>query len=221
MLEAVLFDWGNTLVHLEWDDELVAAGHRAGLGRDDPEFTARWRELLLNGARYRPYEELLRELGVEDPDAFIDREHEVWRPQYAVLASAQALLESLRDRGLKTGLVANSWPDPARVLRSDAEELGLAPLLDVLVFSADTGVRKPEAEIFLRAFSELCVEPASVLFVGDDPVTDVHGAASVGMKTAQALWFKADESPGIEPDFQAFTAMDVLNIAARLARSPH
>ena len=220
MLEAVLFDWSNTLVHLEWNDELVAAGHRAGLGRDDPDFTARWCELLLNGARHRPYEELLAELGVEDPDGFIDREHEIWRPQYAVLASAQALLESLRDRGLKTGLVANSWPDPARILRADAEALGLAPLLDVLVFSADAGVRKPAAEIFLRACSELAVDPAAVLFVGDDPVNDVQGAANVGMRTAQALWFKADESPGIEPDFQAFTAMDVLNIAARLARSP-
>jgi HAD superfamily hydrolase (TIGR01509 family) len=220
VLEAVLFDWGNTLVHLEWDGELVAAGHRAALGRDDPEFTARWRELLLNGARYRPYEELLRELGVDDPDGFIDREHEVWRPQYAVLASAQALLESVRDRGLKTGLVANSWPDPARVLRADAEALGLARLLDVLVYSADAGVRKPDAAIFLRACSELGVEPAAVLFVGDDPVSDVQGAANVGMRTAQALWFTADESPEIEPDFQAFTAMDVLNIVARLARSP-
>ena len=220
MLEAVLFDWGNTLVHLEWEDNLVAAGHRAALGRDDPEFTARWRELLLNGARDRPYEEILAELGVEDPDTFIDREHEVWRPQYAVLASARALLESLRDRGLKTGLVANSWPDPSRVLRADAEALGLAPLLDVLVFSADAGVRKPDAAIFLRACSDLAVDPAAVLFVGDDPVNDVQGAANVGMTTAQALWFKASETAGIEPDFQAFTAMDVLNIAARLARFP-
>lgn len=220
MLEAVLFDWGNTLVHLEWDDELVAAGHRAGLGRDEPEFTARWRELLLNGgARHRPYEELLTELGVADPAAFIDAEHEIWRPQYAVLASARALLESLRDRGLKTGLVANSWPDPARVLRADAEALGLAPLLDTLVYSADAGVRKPEAAIFLRACSELGVDPASVLFVGDDLVKDVQGAANVGMRTVQALWFRADESVGIEPDFQAFTAMDVLNIVLRLARS--
>jgi HAD superfamily hydrolase (TIGR01509 family) len=218
VLEAVLFDWGNTLVHLEWDDELVAAGHRAGLGRDDPDFTARWREQLLNGARDRPYEEILAELGVEDPGAFIDREHEVWRPQYAVLASARALLESLRDRGLKTGLVANAWPDPARVLRADAESLGLAPLLDVLVFSAAAGVRKPDAAIFLRACSDLAIDPAAVLFVGDDPVNDVQGAANVGMTTAQALWFKASEAAGIEPDFQVFTAMDVLNIAARLAR---
>jgi hypothetical protein len=38
------------------------------------------------------------------------------------------------------------------------------------------------------------------------------------MTTAQALWFRADDHPdGAEPDYQAFTQLDVLNIAARLA----
>ncbi len=101
MLEAVLFDWGNTLVRFEWDEELVVAGHRAALGRDDPGFTARWCALVLGDAHgYRPYAELLAELGVDDPDAFIEREHREWRPAYSVLDSAPALLESLRERGL-------------------------------------------------------------------------------------------------------------------------
>jgi HAD superfamily hydrolase (TIGR01509 family) len=218
VLDAVLFDWGNTLVRLEWDDELVPLGHRAALGRDDPAFTAHWRGLLLGDAHgYRPYAELLSELGVEDPETFIDREHEVWRRAYRVLASAPALLESLRDRGLKTGLVANAWPDPARVLAADAEELGLAPFLDVLVFADETGRRKPEPESFLRACGELGVEPAGALFVGDDLRNDVQGAARAGMRTVQALWFRADDTEGIEPDFTAFTALDVLNVVRRLA----
>jgi hypothetical protein len=38
------------------------------------------------------------------------------------------------------------------------------------------------------------------------------------MATVQALWFRADEHPeGGEPDFQAFTQMDVLNVVDRLA----
>jgi putative hydrolase of the HAD superfamily len=218
VLEAVLFDWGNTLVRLEWDDALVLAGHQAALGRDDPDFTARWRALMLgNNHGYRPYAELLSELGVSDPDGFIDREHEVWRPAYGVLASADVLLESLRDRGLKTGLVANAWPDPGRILRADADALDLAPLLDVLVFSEELGARKPAPEIFLHACRELSVEPAAALFVGDDLVNDVQGAAAVGMRTVQAVWFRADDTPGIEPDFTAFAAMDVLNAARRLA----
>jgi hypothetical protein len=37
------------------------------------------------------------------------------------------------------------------------------------------------------------------------------------MTTVQALWFRADEHPdGREPDFRAFTQMDVLNVVERL-----
>src|SRR5436305_10644055 len=99
---------------------------------------------MLGDAPQRPYDEVLRELGVDDPDRFIDIEHEVWRSAHAVLGSAQALLEALRARGIKTGLVANSWPDPARLLRQDVEASGLGALLDVVVFSEDVGVAKPQ-----------------------------------------------------------------------------
>ena len=217
MIEAVLFDWGNTLVQFTWDDELLVAGHRAGLGRDDPAFTERYRALIDVSAG-RPYEELLRELGVEDPDAFIDAEHEVWKQAHQVLGSAQALLESLRARGLKTGLVANAWPEPARLLRADIAAAGLADLLDVIVLSPEAGAAKPAPEIFLAATDALEVDPIDTIFVGDRLETDVQGAANLGMTTVQALWFSADDSTaGVEPDFMAFTPMDVLNVVRRLA----
>jgi HAD superfamily hydrolase (TIGR01509 family) len=219
VIDAVLFDWNNTLVSFEWDDDLVEVGHRAALGRDDPEFTSRWRETMLEGENGdRRYADLLSELGVADPDAFIDAEHDAWRPAHSVLASAQAMLEALKSRGVKTGVVANSWPDPGRVLRRDAEQLGLAEKLDVLVFSEEVGMRKPDPGIFLHACRRLEVEAAATMFVGDNLVTDVQGAADVGMTTVQALWFRADDTPGIEADFMAFTPMDVLNAVLRLAR---
>jgi HAD superfamily hydrolase (TIGR01549 family) len=217
VIEAVLFDWNDTLVHFEWDDELVLEGHRAALGRDDPAFTARWRDIVLGDHGYRPYPEILSELGVEDTDAFIDAEHAAWRPAHSVLASAQALLDSLRTRGIKTGVVANSWPDPPRVLLADAEAFGLAERLDTIVFSEAVGARKPNPAIFLHACRDLEVEPIDTMFVGDNLANDVQGAAEVGMTTVQALWFAADDTPGIEPDFMAFTPMDVLNAVRRLA----
>ena len=223
MIEAVLFDWNNTLIQFTWDDELLAAGHVAGLAAagstaEPVQFTERYRALVLNGATPDDdYGDLLRELGVENVDAFVDAEHAVWQPAHAVLASAQALLDSLRGRGIKTGLVANSWPDPARLLRADVEAAGLAELLDVIVFSEEVGFRKPQPEIFLHALEQLGVRPENAMFVGDRLDTDVQGAAQVGMATVQALWFRADDTPGIEPDFMAFTPMDVLNAVRRLA----
>src|SRR4029078_6105743 len=109
MIEAVLFDWNNTLVSFEWDDDLVEVGHRAGLGRADPAFTARWRERMLDGHNGdRPYADILRELGVADPDTFIDAEHEAWRPAHSVLASAHALLAAARARRSQNGGVATA-----------------------------------------------------------------------------------------------------------------
>jgi HAD superfamily hydrolase (TIGR01549 family) len=223
VIEAILFDWNNTLVEFTWDDVLLEEGHRAGLAaagsdQDAAAFTARYRELVLKDATPSDgYGDLLRELGVEHADAFADAEHEVWRPAHEALGSAQALLDSLRSRGLKTGLVANSWPDPARLLRADVEAFGLAEQLDVIVFSEEVGFRKPQPEIFLHALEQLGVEPENAMFVGDRLDTDVQGAAQVGMATVQALWFRADDTPGIEPDFMAFTPMDVLNAVRRLA----
>jgi FMN phosphatase YigB (HAD superfamily) len=86
-----------------------------------------------------------------------------------------------------------------------------------MVFSEDVEVRKPAPEIFLHACRDLDVDPVEAMFVGDNLQTDVQGAANVGMTTVQALWFTADDTSGIEPDFMAFTPMDVLNAVARLA----
>lgn len=225
MLEAVLFDWNNTLVEFTWDDDLLVAGHEAALqaiGRDGEGFTERYRQVVLERATPGDdYGDLLRELlgdlSADEVDRFVDAEHDVWRTAHAVLGSAQALLEALRGRGLKTGIVANSWPEPARVLRADVEAFGLAGLLDVCVFSSEVGASKPEPAIFLRALDQLGVDPLAALFVGDRLVADVQGAANVGMTTVQALWFRADDdTSGIEPDFMAFTPMDVLNAVRRL-----
>src|SRR5438552_2994004 len=147
MLEAVLFDWGNTLVEFGWDDELLAEGHRAGLaalGRDDDAdaFTARYRAdvlpRMIAGDDYTAHlRTLLGPLPDDEIDRFVDAEHEAWSPAHGLVGTAHALLESLRDRGLHTAIVANAWPEPGRLLRRDAERLGVAERMDAMVFSTD------------------------------------------------------------------------------------
>jgi putative hydrolase of the HAD superfamily len=237
MLRAVLFDWGDTLMQFGYDPELVSAGQRAGLaaiGRDGlPEaeaITERFRE------HYEPlfwvpgtleeieYPGLVRELlghfGVElsdeELDRFLEAEHEAWNPARVLGATTHALLEALRARGLKLGVVSNAF-DPGWLLHRDLERMGIAERIDFAVFSSEVGKRKPHPEIFERALEALEVEPAEGMFVGDRLFEDVGGANEVGMTSVQALWFRADEHPeGGEPDHEAFTQMDVLNIADRM-----
>jgi putative hydrolase of the HAD superfamily len=237
VLEAVLFDWGDTLMRWEWDASLLEAGHRAGLaavGREDmPEadaLAAHFAEAYLpffwlpGAVEEIEYPGLVRELlghfGVEVSDdelgRFLEAEHDAWRPACALGATTHALLESLRARGLKLGLVSNAF-DPPWLLHRDLERMGVAERLDTAVFSSELGRRKPDPAIFERALEALGVEAGRALFVGDSLVADVGGAAALGMRTVQALWFRADDAPDAsEPDYRAFTQMDVLNVALRL-----
>jgi putative hydrolase of the HAD superfamily len=233
VLEAVLFDWGDTLMQWTPDDGLLDAGHAAGfaaLGREPvPGVTARFRDAYLSRF-FEPgsiaeieypaeVRTLLAEFGVEVSDEelvrYLEAEHEAWAPAVQLASTTHALLESLRERGFRLGLVSNAF-DPPELLHRDLARFGVAERLDVALFSSELGRRKPDPAIFREALDRLGVPPEAALFVGDTLATDVAGAAAVGMHTCQALWFRADDAAAPEPEFRAFTQMDVLTIAARL-----
>jgi len=235
MLEAVLFDGGDTLVGWAWDERLLELGHDSGLralGREpSPELTARFRAgylPLLQGREELDeidypalVRRLLGELGIEptteELDRFLAAEHEAWAPARRVGDGVLGLLDALRARGLKLGLVSNSF-DPAWLVRGDLEAWGLAGRLDVVVLSSEIGKRKPHPEPFERALRELGVEPGHALFVGDSRYHDVEGAAALGMATVQALWFRTDgDRRGRDPDHVATAPEGVLAIVDAVA----
>jgi putative hydrolase of the HAD superfamily len=238
VIDAVLFDYGDTLMRFAYEPELIEAGHRAGLaaiGRDGlpeaDEVTARFREeyepllwardsldeLEYPGLVRRLLGEFGQEVDEEELARFLEAEHAAWAPARLLGAHTHALLESLRGRGLRLAIVSNAF-DPGWLLRRDLEELGLAGRVDHALFSSEVGKRKPHPLIFERALEALGVEAERALFVGDRLREDVGGAAAVGMRTVLALWFRADEARerGVVPDFEAFTQVDVLNVVRRL-----
>jgi putative hydrolase of the HAD superfamily len=153
----------------------------------------------------------------DDVRLFLKATHDVWSSYWALGASTHALLEALRGRGLKLALVSNT-ASPEWLLRPVLERQGIRERVDAIVLSSEVGKRKPHPSIFQRALSELGVAADEALFVGDRLEADVFGASRVGMKTVQALWFRADDGAApVEPDYQAFTQMDVLNVVDRLA----
>ena len=221
---------------MQWapEPDMLEAGHAAGLralGRDPvPKLTERFRTAYLS-AFFEPgiieeiaypakVRQLLGEFDIavtdDELERFLDAEHTAWAPARKLAVTSHALLEALRGRGLRLGLVSNAF-DPPALLHRDLAELGIAERLDVALFSSEVGRRKPDPEIFRRALDALAVDASEALFVGDTLASDIAGAAALGMRTCQALWFRADDDPGApEPDFQAFTQLDVLTIARRL-----
>ncbi len=228
MPEAVLFDWTNTLSQFAWDDALLAEGHRAGLtalGRADEaaEYTERYRAEVLPAVTAAgawsvldyPTElrKVLGDVSDEELDDFLDAEHDVWAAARTVAPGLDLLLQRLDGLGVNVGIIANTWPDPARLLRREIAALGeVGSLFRPIVLSGEVGVRKPDPAIFAIALDALELDPFDVYFVGDRLVDDVGGAGSVGMVTVQATWFHTDRSDGtIEPDFVAATTADVLD----------
>jgi putative hydrolase of the HAD superfamily len=88
------------------------------------------------------------------------------------------VLSRLKAAGYKTGLIT----DCSSELTAMWEEVPLAPLIDVAVFSCVAGIKKPDPRIYLLATEQLGVQPEECLYVGDGSSQELTGAAQVGMR---------------------------------------
>jgi putative hydrolase of the HAD superfamily len=93
-------------------------------------------------------------------------------------------IDSLRPR-LLTGTISDAWPE-ARAAVAEHIHPGR---FDVILFSGEVGVRKPDPEIYRRALSRLEVAAEEAVFV-DDRSGNVDAAQRLGM---QGILFKSSE----------------------------
>jgi epoxide hydrolase-like predicted phosphatase len=85
-----------------------------------------------------------------------------------------ALVGELRRRGIRTGLLSNSWG-----ARDGYPRRLFDDLFDVVVISGEVGMRKPEERIFQLAATRLGLMPAECAFV-DDVEGNVVAARALG-----------------------------------------
>jgi putative hydrolase of the HAD superfamily len=100
---------------------------------------------------------------------------------------------------------------------ADLERIGIARFFAFSISSRSFGKAKPAAEIFHAACAGLGLPPDQVLHVGDDPLTDVAGASSAGLRSA---WLNRRgetwRHQSCEPDL---SVRDLGELVARLERS--
>ncbi len=101
-----------------------------------------------------------------------------------VVPSAETvqIIQKLKGRGLKMAIVTNVVPELLEHQRKKVQALGIADLFDIIVYSAELGVHKPDRQIFDHAAALLGVSNAECLFVGDDLESDVVGALNADME---------------------------------------
>jgi putative hydrolase of the HAD superfamily len=222
-IEAVLFDYGRTLVTFEYPTaELAAVVERFrpaiadALGEPAPPAEEIMRRVLL------PLEALVdspaddevdyldvfgaawRRAGIALPDTLLydilDAEQLVWDAAARVDATGLQALSWLGAHGFKRAVCSNA-PFPAEMMLRQVESNGVAALVEAVVFSSQVGLRKPAAGRYRAALSALDVEPERALFVGDRMREDYEGPRAIGMRavicTAHAVDRPADGIPTI------------------------
>jgi HAD superfamily hydrolase (TIGR01549 family) len=93
-------------------------------------------------------------------------------PEYAAVVPRLA-------RRFRMGILSNF--DDARTGREIIADTGTEHYFEVIIISAETGVRKPHPEIFRQLLDKLALTPREVLFVGDTAREDVAGARACGI----------------------------------------
>ena len=199
--EAVLFDYGLTLVTFEYPTAAlveVLETIRPWLGPEPP--TAEW--LLFHVLH--PLEQDLEGFGSEDEIDYLDfyghawrraglslsddvlyrildLEQQAWDRSVRVVPGALDVIDRLRARGLLTGICSNA-PFPPEMMARQLRATGLAERMDAVVFSSAVGRRKPSPEPYRAALAALGLPAERVLFTGDRVREDYEGPLAIGMR---------------------------------------
>ncbi len=225
-VRAVLFDLGHTLWDVRYNEALAPTIYRRvhrRLSRAVPgplpsaerlreAVTKHWIEEEVDVIRnkrldQRPAADIVAEglatLGLEAPEHVLDRitddilSPDIWGRYLE--ADTLGTLRALKERGLKLGVVSNTY-QRGQVLSDQLAQSGALPYIDVGVFSSEMGLRKPHPSLFLTPLAELGVAPQDAVFVGDSPEDDIRGAQAVGMRAVLTRQYRQATVEDVTPD---------------------
>jgi putative hydrolase of the HAD superfamily len=100
---------------------------------------------------------------------------------------ARSVLRWLKGHGRSVGLICNTGFTPGVALRKFLVREGVAEFFDVMLFSDEVGIRKPDARIFQLAAQQLGSDPSEIVHVGDNLRLDVWGAKNAGFMAIYLL----------------------------------
>ena len=122
----------------------------------------------------------------ENVDLVVRKRREALGDTFAAIpAESIELLKTLHQRGVLTGLITNTFSDECEMIK----ESPLYPLFDVALISYETGLCKPDPEVFRVMVDRLGVAPEECLYVGDGGSRELFAARDAGMKAVQCTWF--------------------------------
>jgi len=196
-ISAVLFDFGDTVMHQTSYDALAGDAYLFSIARNQ------------RGVAFEEFEECVRRvgkgiqeknnpsclehswkcfnalvsrrLGLVYPDG-IDIELEFWNrvEKFEAAPGIEDVLRYLGAKGEAAGIDSNCAYSGS-ILDRELEKHGLRTYFDFVLSSADFGIRKPHPLLFETAAGILGKACGEIAFIGDRVEFDVSGSAGAGM----------------------------------------
>ena len=136
-----------------------------------------------------------------------------FQQQMCAYPDAVAALTSLRQQGLRTGILTDvPYGMPREFVQRDLDGAAISGLFDAVLTSVEVGLRKPEPDGYVALAARLGIAPGEMLYAGNEP-KDVIGACRAGMT---AVFLDRSNAGGNHGQhFTISSLSEIQNIAAR------
>lgn len=124
-----------------------------------------------------------------------------------LVPGARELIDHLHESGYKIGVLSNGFTE---VQYSKLRSSGIAESIDLVVLSDDIGVNKPDRRLFDYAAKMAHTVAERCVMVGDNPATDIEGAAGAGWHT---IYFNRDSAQADKLPANAVMVTDLHSVA--------
>ena len=183
MKRALVFDLDDTLYperRFALSGFRAVAAHLAAQhGLSCPAAFERLRREMSAGRRAMAFQTLAKEYDL--PSQVVEELRHVYRahkPALKLPAATRAVLREAR-KTWKVAVLTNGAPE---IQRRKVAVLGLAPLVDAVVYAHEVGEGKPDPSVFHAACAAVDVAAGASVMTGDNPWCDVDGARRAGLR---------------------------------------
>ncbi len=207
MIQAILFDLGDTLINFGKVDKTAAIKQAARMSYDylknlgQPVSSFRWyflRNMLeirlrclwsdIAGRDFDSFE-VMQKIGRRNGYKLTKEQwlefNWMWYKPLAELAfiepDIRETFTKLRSMGLRLGILSNTFVGK-EALDRHLQEIGILDMFEMRMYSCYHPYRKPDKRIFFDACDKMGLSPADILFVGDRVDTDVAGAIAANIR---------------------------------------
>ena len=194
MIKAVVFDMFETLVTLFEGRTYFGENIATDVGSDPVQFRKEWHaiEYERSTGTYTIEEGLeivLKKLNLYSEDMVkmaVGKRRDGLNDTFSNIPDESVqLLSELKKRGIKIGLITNTFSDERDIIRDSI----LFPFFEVAMISYEQGICKPDQEMFRRMTEKLGITADECLYVGDGGSKELYAAREAGMHPVQCTWF--------------------------------